>query len=92
MQTTCKLEGGGGQKFGKFANVICERPLVNLLTARQWGTLLENFGIQSFSAKSRIIGVIDSHFLCFTMHTQSRVLRLSDEYNCKANDLCFYEY
>ena len=27
MQTTCKLEGGGGQKFGKFANVIYERPL-----------------------------------------------------------------
>ena len=28
METTCKLEGGGGQKFGKFANVIYERLLM----------------------------------------------------------------
>ena len=27
MQTTCKLEGGGGQKSGKFANVVYECPL-----------------------------------------------------------------
>ena len=27
MQTTCKLEGGGGQKSGKFANVVFECPL-----------------------------------------------------------------
>ena len=27
MQTTCKLEGGGGQKSRKFANVIYECPL-----------------------------------------------------------------
>ena len=28
MQTTCKLEGGGGQKSGKFANVVFECPLI----------------------------------------------------------------
>ena len=27
MQTKCKLEGGGGQKSGNFANVIYECPL-----------------------------------------------------------------
>ena len=30
MQTTCKLEGGGGQNSGNFANVIYERSLTSL--------------------------------------------------------------
>ena len=30
VQTTRKLEGGGGQKSGKFANVIYEYPLIKI--------------------------------------------------------------
>ena len=44
MQTTCKLEGGGGQKSGKFANVIYERPLGLDLSNCLMNQRVENIG------------------------------------------------
>ena len=60
MQTICKLEGAGGQKYGKFANVIYERPLkaFTILKFFKWG-ILETKSLSALNVMVSIPGFLN---------------------------------
>ena len=92
MQTTCKLEGGGGQKSGKFANVVFECPLSDNMQVKYLKILNDEFIIYLRQNKNNYknnSGCFSSSLFCYCAYC--RVLLKRMIFHRKNTECCQYQ-